>query len=188
MTATICVNSGCGGIPSARSRKGYCSTCAKNARAAWSAMIADKASEREDRDAGFLELFLRANAAGRAAVDRRRGTHGRSAGRRSRRADARHAGDRWPRPDPRHRPARPRHGASHDPPATAAADAALRRARRWPRGDDAVRDRRRLGRASPRGRLAAVADDRVRRRSWAARRRGPGGTPDRARGRGPVLR
>ena len=42
MTATICVTSGCGGIPSARSRKGYCSTCAKNARAAWSAMIADK--------------------------------------------------------------------------------------------------------------------------------------------------
>ena len=69
MTATICVTSGCGGIPSARSRKGYCSTCAKNARAAWSAMIADKTSEREDRDAGFLTLFLRADAAGRAAAD-----------------------------------------------------------------------------------------------------------------------
>lgn len=58
----------CGEASDPRSTKGYCPTHKREAQEAWRTMISDKAAEREDREAKFAELALRADEAGRRAA------------------------------------------------------------------------------------------------------------------------
>lgn len=58
----------CGDPSDPRSTKGYCPTHKREARDAWRTMIADKASERDERYAHFADLAQRADEAGRRAA------------------------------------------------------------------------------------------------------------------------
>lgn len=64
-----CITPGCTNPKSSKSRKGYCSSCSRAARAKWIDTIRAQSEQRNARDLEYLQLTTRAHEAGHAAAE-----------------------------------------------------------------------------------------------------------------------